>query len=206
MKNNVYYATELFSPEYNPYEVTFEEWTARWWQWLLSIPKTESPLFDDPDGKKCSKNQSGPVWYLPGTLGGSAERSCTVPSGKAILLPVLNVECSFAEGDGTTEEQLRSNVMTEMDKITRIEVSINDQKIDLAENRIQSLPFDAFLPKNNVLGVQDGTTRMVSDGYWLFLKPPKRGRYNIHSFGSCLAGTIKIDLTYHLTIGKLINI
>ncbi len=37
--------------------------------------------------------QSGPVWFLSDILVGSEERNCTIPSGKAILLPILNGIC-----------------------------------------------------------------------------------------------------------------
>ena len=64
--------------------------TARWWQWVISIGQSENPLLD-PTGADCAVGQEGPVWFLGGTFGGPATRSCTVPAGKALLIPVLNV-------------------------------------------------------------------------------------------------------------------
>ena len=36
----------LFSVESEPYDLSYQKWTARWWQWALSIPKNANPLTD----------------------------------------------------------------------------------------------------------------------------------------------------------------
>jgi hypothetical protein len=74
----------------NAYGNTYGEWSARWWQWLLSIPAATNPN-SDTTGANCAQEQAGPVWFLAGTFGGSAvTRSCTVPAGKALFFPILN--------------------------------------------------------------------------------------------------------------------
>jgi len=193
---------EYFSPESTPYGKSYSGWTAKWWQWVLSIPKSENPLIDDT-GENSAKNQSGPVWFLAGTLKGPAERTCTIPADRAILFPVINVEASVAEGDGTTEEELAARVKFEMDQITDIRAMISGTNVnELKQYRIQSPLFDVTLPVNNVLGLSAQTTEMMSEGFWLFLKPLEPGKYDLNSFGSCLAGRIKIGVSYHLTIVK----
>jgi hypothetical protein len=168
----------------------------------LSIPKSENPLIDDT-GENCAKNQIGPIWFLAGTLRGPTERSCTIPADRAILFPVINVEASVAEGDGTTEEELAARVTFEMDHITDIRAVISETNLDeLNLYRIQSPLFNVTLPADNVLGLPAQTTKMMSEGYWLFLKPLEPGKYDLDSFGSCLAGRIKIGVSYHLTIEK----
>jgi hypothetical protein len=184
------------------YGITYSELTARWWQWVLSIPRNDNPLIDD-SGKNSANNQSGPVWFLAGTFEGPAERSCTIPADKAILFPVINFEASVAEGDGTTEEELATRVKFEMDQITDIRAMINGTKLDnLKQYRIRSPLFSVTLPADNVLGLAAQTTKMMSEGYWLFLKPLQPGKYDLCSFGSCLAGRIKIGISYHLTVEK----
>jgi hypothetical protein len=73
---------------------------------------------------------------------------------------------------------------------------------DLKQYRIKSHAFDVKLPVDNVLGLPAQTTKMVSEGYWIFLKPLKSGECDLYSFGSCLAGRIKIGVSYHLTIER----
>src|SRR3972149_2756089 len=80
----------------NSYGMTYGEWSARWWQWALSMPVDKNPLLDTAD---CSKGQSGKVWFLAGTFGGSVERKCTMPAEKAILFPIINAEWSVVEAN-----------------------------------------------------------------------------------------------------------
>jgi hypothetical protein len=200
MNKASYNGSELYAPDSKPFGITYAEWTAKWWEWVLSIAKTENPVVDDT-GKNCANNQSGPVWFLAGTLKGPAERSCAIPADKAVLFPVINVEASVAEGDGTTEEALAARVKFEMDQITDMDVMINGTDVnELKQYRIQSPPFNVTLCPDNVLGLPAQTTKMISEGYWLFLKPLEPGKYDLNSFGSCLAGRIKIGVSYHLTI------
>jgi hypothetical protein len=194
---------ELFAPDSRPFGRTYAEWTAEWWKWILSIPKSKNPLLDQ-NGKNCANDQSGPVWFLAGTLGGAVERSCVIPHGKAILFPIINIECSYAEGDGTTGEELAARAKFEMDQITNIHATVNGTRFDnlQEECRIRSPLFDVTLPDDCVIGLPAQTTQIVSEGFWLFLKSFQPGWYDLHTFGSCLAGRIKIGVSYHLTVGK----
>src|SRR4051812_33030806 len=83
----------------NPFGKTWEEWTARWWQWMLSIPKEQNPG-NDKTGSYFNLNQNDPdVLFLAGTHRGSdpAERTIIISTGKAILFPVINFTTSYAE-------------------------------------------------------------------------------------------------------------
>jgi hypothetical protein len=202
MNKASYNGLELYAPDSKPFGRTYAEWTIKWWQWILSIAKTENPLVDE-NGESCAINQNGPVWFLAGTLKGPAERSCAIPADKAILFPVINFEASVAEGDGTKDEELAVRAKFEMDQITNIRAMLSGTNVnELKQYRIQSPPFNVTLPSDNVLGLPAQTTKMISEGYWLFLKPLEPGNYDLHSFGSCLAGRIEIGVSYHLTIEK----
>ncbi len=174
---------KVFQPHSKPYNLTYGEWTARWWQWAYSIPREVNPAYDDT-GKYCSENQRGPVWFLPGTYGKSVIRECTVPTGKAILFPVLNSECSFAEfPELKTVEKLRICAKTFQDQVTDLHASIDGQEIpsiELEKYRIQSPPFYFTLPENNILDLPTNTTTAaVSDGNWVFVKPLSPGKHEI---------------------------
>ncbi len=75
----------VFSPDTKPFGITYPEWTSKWWQWLVSIPAKDNPAADNT-GKNCGQKQTGPVWFLAGTTGGSAERSCTRTCRKGSLV------------------------------------------------------------------------------------------------------------------------
>ena len=76
-----------------PHGLTYGEWSAKWWEWAFSLPVSVNPLFDTT-GALASNGQSGPVFFLAGVISvsGIAERTITVPAGKALFFPILNVE------------------------------------------------------------------------------------------------------------------
>jgi hypothetical protein len=77
------------APESLPLGMSYQQWSANWWQWVMAIPYNMNPIFDTT-GADCGLNQSGPVWFLAGTSGFSATRYCTVPAGKMIFFPINN--------------------------------------------------------------------------------------------------------------------
>ena len=52
--NNTHFdiSTLVFDPESSYFNLTYAEWTAKWWQWAYSIPKNLHPAYDDT-GKFC---------------------------------------------------------------------------------------------------------------------------------------------------------
>ena len=86
----------VFPLNSKPYGLAYSDWAGKWWQWAISIPSNINPLTDNT-GTHCAERQQGPVWFLPGTSGGKIDRTCTIPSGKAILLNILTGECSTKE-------------------------------------------------------------------------------------------------------------
>ena len=51
----------VFSPTSSqPYGMSYAEWTAKWWQWFISIPGDNNHPINDATGASCSRNQAGP--------------------------------------------------------------------------------------------------------------------------------------------------
>jgi hypothetical protein len=179
---------KIFQSDSKPYNQTYGEWTSRWWQWAYSTPREENPAYDDT-GKYCSQNQRGPVWFFPGTYGKSVVRECTVPAGKAILFPILNSECSFAEfPELKIVQELRMCAKIFQDQVTELHASIDGQdipEIELEKYRVQSPLFYFTLPENNILDLPaNTTTQAVSDGNWVFVKPLNPGTHEISFRGN----------------------
>ena len=169
------------------YDISYTEWTARWWQWLLSIPIDRNPAADET-GENCDEGQIGPVWFLAGTFGGLNERVCAIPAGKSILFPVINAECSYAEyPDLRSEAELRQCAVSSNEGITELMVTIDGRAIsqsELLRYRVQSPLFDVNFPRGNIFSVQEGPSQAVSDGIWVFLPPLTPGQHEIHFKGS----------------------
>ena len=77
----------VYSKDSAPYGVPYGKRLAKWWNWTSSIPATQHPR-DDYTQEKCQVNQQGPVWFLADQLGGREERTCIIPEGKSIFIPL----------------------------------------------------------------------------------------------------------------------
>jgi hypothetical protein len=179
----------VYSVDDKPYGLTYGQWTANFWKWMISIPQQDNPN-NDPTGEKCAINQTDPnVSYLAPTFGGVAERTCTIPSGKAILFPLLVGECNYLENpELKTESELRVCAKQTNDAGSRsIEAVVDGVKLkNLDKYRVESQLFDLTFPANNVFSVKAGNTKDVSDGFWVFLKPLPVGKHEIEFSASII--------------------
>jgi hypothetical protein len=190
---------------------TYGEWSARWWQWLLSIPEAKNPNLDK-NGANCAEGQTGQAWFLAGTFGGSAaKRSCTVPAGKDMFFPILNGVFGQGVGDCTGPSDcdptaLRKPAAANVDNPQLLEVSIDGVGVrNVDQYRVTSPVFNAFFPQGAIFGIAPGTHGpLVSDGYWLVVKPLSQGQHTIHITGvaSPSAGGSIYEVTYRLTVTK----
>jgi hypothetical protein len=194
----------IFPVDSRPYNLTYGEWSARWWIWALSVPEENNPITDQT-GENCDINQQGPVWFLAGTLGGSVTRECSIPPGKAILLSPLNIECSYAEFPAMkTEKELRDCAQWPGASVEVTIDGVNIQEID--KYNVQSPIFDVVLPENNIFGAPAGPTKAVSGGWWVLLEPLQPGKHQISFGGSVVdnptTGTqgFAVEATYSLNV------
>ena len=180
------------------------EWTAAWWQWAIAMPTDAHPLFDTAD---CGAGQSGKVWFLGGAFTGTVTtRECAVPHGKAILVPVVNVDCSTVEPPpffGSNEAELRACAKSFLDPAAGLSLSIDGQDVtELDSLRVQSPVFDFTGPDNNILFVPGPISgQAVSDGVWALLAPLSTGEHVLHLKASFPEFNFHIDVTYNLIVG-----
>lgn len=197
----------LFPVDTEYYNLTYAEWTAEWWKWFISIPAGDNPI-NDPSGERCALGQQGPVWFLVGSGGGKAERECTIPAGSAILIPAINVECSYAEDQSLrTDDDLRACATSDQDLVTETAATLNGSVLQV--HRVQSPVFNLTFPVDNVFGLPVGPTKAVSEGFWVFVKPLPPGQYLLHVQGlivdPTVTGPVNLveDSTYHLRVENL---
>jgi hypothetical protein len=190
-------------PNPNPFGVSLEEWTVRWWRWLLSIPKETSPA-SDYTGGNAAVGQSEPyVFFLCQTIEGV--RSCptrriTIPRGQSVFMPLINW-ISILHINGETDEELIKVANQKMDSIKALEFIINGQPcvLDRRKLRYTSRVFKISLPEDNILDAAPGMTRCCSDGYWLFFKI-NIDNLRLDTFGSCSSGITKIGVSYDIRV------
>jgi hypothetical protein len=184
------------------------EWSAKWWQWALSIPASSNPMLDN-NGSFCHVGQKGSVWFLAGIFsGGTVNRNCTVPNGKAILFPIANAFWINSAGDdpNNTESDYRQFAIDALPHPVGedIEATLDGKPIIFNPRtpitRSQSPVFTATFPTDNIFGLDPSVLTgypIVSDGFWVMLPPLSRGPHILHF----QAGQSQ-DVTYHLTVGN----
>jgi hypothetical protein len=198
---------QLYSVDSKPFGLTMSEWSVKWWQWLHSIPAPNNPA-SDKTGQDCSVGQpSKDVWFLVQTTSGPGERTCTIPAGRSILLPVAINECSTAEDPAlTTESTLRACAVAG-NEVNSIVAIVDGVKLkNLAQYRVQSPLFTLTFPENNNNGLPSGPTQSVSDAYMTFLKPLPPGNHTLQFSQVTLdnpttgAKSFAYSIVYHLIV------
>lgn len=194
----------------SPYGSTYGEWSARWWQWVMAVPAATNPNLDTT-GANCGVGQVGPVWFLAGAFGGSFNRTCTVPAGKALLLTPLTqlngsgaFDCEPTAPGLCNLNSLRALAAAFADNPTTLEVVVDGHRLkNVGRYRIQSPAFSITYPEGAVFGLPSGTLMPnVSDGYWLLLAPLSVGTHTITLMAvtNPEVGSFPVKVIWHLTI------
>lgn len=170
----------LFPKDSTPFGVSYGDWIARWWQWNFGIPPAEHPR-DHFTPQRCTIDQNGSVWYLPDILSGKEERTCTIPHGKAILVPLLTGICDDDNTDPNlkTDEGLRNCAM-QGNEYGVLSASLDGSPLqDLNQYRTQTKFFNLTMPVNNFGNNVPGTFKAMADGFFVFLKPLPVGAHDL---------------------------
>jgi hypothetical protein len=107
---------------------------------------------------------------------------------------------SFAEFPYlNTEEELMSHVAADLDKTKRLQVTIDQVQLqDLHQYRMRYGPFDLRFGQDNIWNLLPGTTKAVSDGFWIFLHPLVDGEHSIRFSG--VEPNFHTDVVYSILI------
>lgn len=186
----------------------------KWWNWAMTGPPEENPL-TDPDGRNCALGQRGTIWFLAGSFGGQlgepnpVTRSCTIPAGMRILVPIYVSVYWFPE-DGATLRAIRAIANSSVaDPGLQLVLDLRlDGKliIDPYAYRAQSPPggFSFRIPEgsatNVLFGFPAGLRKpAVADGYWVLLNQLEPGSHTIRIRASLSTG-FSMDVRYELTV------
>lgn len=201
---------KIFPPNTKPYDISYEEHVKNYWKWIISFPASNSPYTDDT-GERCALGQNdsnSSVFYLVGAGGGQHYRTCKVPEGKGIFIPVLNVEVSDKEQPNDPSPEALSRAATnDQNLVGSLYLEINGQKIidefylrgvvnekntTASKYRIHTDVFEIEFPESAKFGdaLYDvkvpGKSKAVADGFYLITEPLKKGEYNVIFKGTIL--------------------
>ena len=219
----------ILPPDSHAYGKSYEQWSAAWLQWALSIPAASNPIFDNT-GAFAAVGQSGKVWFLAGTSGTGevhhVDRNVIIPEDTALFFPIVNYFWlnlpEYVPKKGNPDpiwSEMQEAWVREVflkphvDTATDLDIEIDGQSIkDLENFRFQSNPpvkiniplgdiFGITLPKPDGLGLNPGLYGpAVADGYWILLAPLSLGRHTIHFKGGFVADGFSLEVTYHITV------
>src|ERR687896_449973 len=108
-------SVNIFPVGSTPYGLPYPKHIENFWKWILSIPAKDNPI-NDPTGEKCTTGQSNTnssLFYLAFNNGGASERTCKVPVGKGLFIPVMQVELTEKDVPGATIQELKISANTE---------------------------------------------------------------------------------------------
>jgi hypothetical protein len=200
------------------YGKTYGEWVVAYWQWAMSIPMATNPWANDPTGAYAAIGQSGPVWFLGGSLGDSVTRYLTIPADKAIFLPVHQwifgatvFDCDPSNPGVTCDvTALRQSAAESTKAAVLLEVFIDGQPVsDVKDYRTKSpgTGFSVTIPEDNLptffgQPVPAGTYGPhVADGYYMLLSPLSAGSHTISVHVVSSLG-IEYVITYNIIVGE----
>jgi hypothetical protein len=171
--------------------------SGEWWTWAISKP---SPLDGDYiQGRRCKGEFVEGVFFLAGTQGGEATRTCTVPADTALFFPVLN---SFITDDEEAYPEGPTNFVDTA--LANGEFSATLDGEDLEIIRIATGPFTLTVPKPNIFKAPPGPYTAVSDGLWVYLPQGlEPGEYTLQFGGTSVTAEgepFSLDVTYNLKV------
>ena len=201
----------IFAPGGKPYGLSYPEHIQNFWKWLVAIPAVNNPL-NDGTGVKCATNQTNTnssVFYLAPTDSGTGQdRTCKVPVGKGLFIPVMPEEISDKESPGSSVTDLATAAKTDQDRVNSLSLKIDNKEYTfdiLTKYRTNTKPFELTFADKGPFGVdQGGNSKAVADGFYIITEPLTKGAHIIQ-FKSSVApdengqGQWSQDVKYNIT-------
>jgi hypothetical protein len=187
-------SVNIFPSGSEPYGLPYAKHIENYWKMTLGIPAKDNPI-NDPTGEKCATGQlntNSSVFYLNHNNGGVSDRTCEVPAGKGLFIPVMQVEFSQKDSPDATIEDLKLSAKTDQDSVNSLYLKIGDKEYnfdDLRPYRTATDVFDVDYADNGIYGIKEGgPTKTVADGYYIMTDPLPKGNHTVHykSSLSCL--------------------
>ena len=200
----------IFGPGTKPYGLTYSQHIENFWKWVMGIPAKENPI-NDQTGEKCATGQSNSnssVFYLTFNNGGTSERVCEVPAGKALFIPVSQALISNIDLPTATQNELKNGVKADQDSVNSLYLKIGDKEYNFSELKSKYRnPTDVFnvtIADNGIFGaVKGGPTKAAADGYYIITEPLQKGNYTVDYKSSlycpgegCLETNFAQDIKY----------
>lgn len=172
----------------NPFGKSYEDYIINYWKFILKYPLEGNPA-EEATGEYCTQGQnvsSYPIFYLHANAGGNTVKTCKMPSGLGLFVPILQAESSTAEEPKATVEGLRNTVTEDINCTSALSLTINGKKFkyeELQKFRAITKDFQVDLPENNLVSISPGISTFVTDGIQVITSPLEPGNYTVKFTG-----------------------
>jgi hypothetical protein len=190
-------AARVFRPSSHPYGMTYREWAADWFEWVAETPSPTNP-FLHPDN--CGPFEGHAAWFLSGSLGGPAAASCTVPTGKGLLISPAGDFCSAATDSVTTTSDLQACARAKASPAFHVRLRVDGRLVrHIRRFFLVSRRIALRLPADNIFGLRKQTTPAVVAGVFVMIRPLPVGRHRVFAYAEFPGGFVA-SIRYHITV------
>jgi hypothetical protein len=213
---------EVIPPSALPYGLSYQEWSAKWWQWNLGRDTNEADLVGVPEICREPANHVRFLLGAPGPI--KTTRKITITSEASLFFPILTVEadntaCPVSAFTTNTADQLAAEAVGDWSAVSVTTCTIDGVAVgglETPSNTIYNVISPAFsyttAEKGNALAqitgedcIPGGMTiyPTVADGVYLMLSPFSPGKHTIHYVGVVGPQSqpyFTEDITYDLTV------
>lgn len=166
-----------------PISPSTESIQGRWWTWAASESEDTNPVMDTT-GKFCDRSQPEDVWFLAGTFGGTAQRTCKVPATRPVVFPLVNQVGS--------EASCKEFMATAKGKAVLDGKPVTSERMEEKDVAVTGAP-------DNPLTNEEGTAEYYACGIWVRLQPLQPGRHKLTIRGS--SDGFRTGVDYTLIVG-----
>ena len=192
-----------------PFGLTYTQWIS---EWIKDVP-----------GNSCDNqvnsvefatlDSSSHVNFLISSTGMTCYRNVTIPSGTAILFPlVISIKtypCPMEhepDPEQSVEDFLKINAAKYIDNVKSLSITLDDMPYRKTyQYRFVTPSFEIF--NNHMLGncfdaciLANQAQHAVADGYWIMLKPLEPGEHTLTFKAEVNGYGVVTDITYHIIV------
>ncbi len=165
-------------PTVNPYGVSYERWTGRWFEWMFGSAERTSPIAHP---ERCTSNLHGRIWFMPhAAFGTSAKAHCTISTGTPILLSAGGASCDQSELDTNIPSELTACANAYFAALSKFRVIVDGVEVKRLERfHFVTAPVVIRYRANNLFEVPPGGYWGVVNAYVLMLRPLPAGNHTV---------------------------
>jgi len=183
----------VYPPSAHVNGATLVDLAVAWGHWGWQ-PADTSPILNP----RCEASGIGKIWFAPVSIGAEQELDCTIPAGAKLLITPGGYECSTAEGNGETLEELTECAETNFANEICCEQLIVDgvELVDL-DPYILTTP-GQVLDGPNLFG--EDPTLSVERGWYILLRPMSVGEHEVFFHDEAPNFGLVFSTTMHITV------